>query len=105
MEVLTQVFHVLDPDAQSHQTLVNASGRTRFCRDARVSHRRWVADERFHAAEALRQAEQPRSAEHRAGSRPATPKSHANHAAEVAHLTPGDFVARMLGKARVVHAL
>ena len=62
-EIVAQVLDIFDADAEPDQAVVDAARRPDLSRDACVGHRRRVADQRFDAAQALGQAEEPGSLE------------------------------------------
>ena len=59
-EIGSEVLEVLDPDAEPDEPVIDAACRPDLGGDAGVGHGRGVADQRFHAAQALGQAEQAR---------------------------------------------
>src|SRR5262249_48748087 len=100
-----QILDVLDPDAQTHQAVIDAARHANLCGDAGVSHGRGMTDERFDSAQAFREAEELRARQKAQCSFLAALYADTDHASEIAHLLLGEFMAWMTGQSRIVDAL
>src|SRR2546425_9812325 len=81
IEIGDQVFHVLDPDGEPYETVAQPHLVAQRLRYARVRHRGRVPDQALHAAQRLREREDPGALDE--APRPFQgPELQADHAAE-----------------------
>ena len=101
-EIVPQILDVLDADRDADEVVGDADPLPLFRGNRRMRHRRWMADQRFDAAKALRERHQLHGVQQRPRllERAETER---DDAAEAAHLPPGELVVRMIGKPGIVH--
>ena len=102
-EIFAKILDILDADGDADQIVGDANRLPPLGRNRRVGHRRGMADQCFHAAEAFGQRHEANTFEQGAG---AIERSELDRdqASETAHLTSGQRVLRMRGQAGIVHA-
>src|SRR5712691_9818508 len=104
IEIGNQVFHVLDPHGEPHQTVAQPHLVAQRLWDARVRHRGGVPDQALHAAQRLGEREDPGALDE--APRPLqAPEFQADHAAEPLHLAARELVLRVRRQAGVVDPL
>ena len=89
------------PGGDPHQAVGDAERRAPVGRHRGVGHRRRVRDQRFDAAQAFGERHQPDAVQQPAGGFERA-ELERDHAAEAAHLAPGELVLRVRGEPRIV---
>ena len=99
-QILNQIVGILHPDAEANERIGQSDLEPFLARNARVRHRRGMPDQTFHAAQTFGEGEQMAVTQYlRRRLEGVVVEGETDHAPEVAHLTSGDFVVRMLGEA------
>src|SRR2546425_13004586 len=93
IEIGDQVFHVLDPHGEAHETVAQPHLVAQRLRDARVRHRGGGPDQALHTAQRLGPRADPGALDQ--APRPLqAPELQADHAAEPFHLAAGGLALR-----------